>query len=70
MLTMIINKKFIITTDETAKNTLLILGYSMVNSKDNMFVFKNDAEKTRKLQAITGLEFNKNKLIFTNKIYL
>jgi hypothetical protein len=61
-------KKFIVTNDEETKNILLDLGYSMLNSLNGNFIFKNNVESTQLFQD-RPLGLDKSKLTFTNKLF-
>jgi hypothetical protein len=60
--------KFILTNDLTTKENLLKMGFSMVKSSGDVYIFQN-ANYSKVYEAIQNFELDKSKLTFTNKLY-
>lgn len=60
--------KFIMTNDSKIKDDLLKLGYLMINSYNNLFIFQNKANNSKDSNMREFFELNKNKIQFTNKL--
>lgn len=61
--------KFIMTNDSKTKDDLLKLGYLMINSLDNLFIFQNKANNSKDSNIHEFFELNKNRIQFTNKLF-
>lgn len=61
--------KFIMTNDSKIKDDLLKLGYLMINSFNNLFIFQNKANNSKDSNIHEFFELNKNKIQFTNKLF-
>ena len=61
--------KFIMTNDLKIKDDLLKLGYLMINSFNDLFIFQNKANSSKDSNIHEFFELNKNKIQFTNKLF-
>jgi hypothetical protein len=60
--------KFILTNDLATKENLLKMGFSMVKSLGDVYIFQN-ANYSKVYEAIQNFELDRSKLTFTNKLY-